>query len=93
MIRSAISLVVCTFFATSAFASDPFTVFEGKDASAPKQPQACVSSDGVVHVTFGVGDQIYSCNIEGEKCSVPQAAVRRCRTFWKNAFENSALLG
>ena len=76
MIRSAISLVVCTFFATSAFASDPFTVFKGKDASAPKQPQACVSSDGVVHVTFGVGDQIYYCNIEGEKCSVRQAAFR-----------------
>jgi|JI9StandDraft_1071089.scaffolds.fasta_scaffold01264_1 hypothetical protein len=76
MIRAAISIVVCTFLSTSAFASDPFTLFEGKDTSAPKQPQACISFDGIVHVTFGVGDQVFYCNIEGEKCSVPQAAFR-----------------
>lgn len=75
MIRSALSLLVL-FVASSGLAGEPFAVFEGKDASTPKQPQACVSSEGVVYVTFGVGDQVYCCQISGEKCTEPQVAFR-----------------
>lgn len=62
--------------ATLSFASEPFVIFEGKDKLAPQQPQACVTSDGVVHVTFGVGDQVFYCKVEDDKCSAPQAAFR-----------------
>ncbi len=55
MIRSALSFFASIFiFAATTFATEPFTVFEGKDASTPKQPQACLSSDGAVHITFGL---------------------------------------
>ncbi len=82
MTRSALSFFASLFiFAATTFATEPFTVFEGKDPSPPKQPQACVSSDGVVHVTFGVGDQVYYCNIEGENAQFPRLpfAYQTCR--------------
>ncbi len=50
--------------------------FAGKDASVPKQPQACTSPEGTIHVTFGVGEQVYYCNIADEKCSTPQVAFQ-----------------
>lgn len=75
MFRSVMSLLVL-LVASSSIAREPFTVFEGQDASAPKQPQACVSSEGLVYVTFGVGEQVYCCQIDGEKCTEPQVAFR-----------------
>jgi hypothetical protein len=77
MIRSALSFFASIFiFAATTFATEPFTVFEGKDASTPKQPQACLSSDGAVHITFGVGDQVFYCKVKDDKCSAPQPAFR-----------------
>lgn len=58
----------------NAMASEPFVVFQGTSDSAPKQPQACISSDGVVHVTFGVGNQVYYCNLRGDTLSPPRVA-------------------
>lgn len=75
MIRSTILLLMLCA-ASLSVAGEPFTVFEGKDASAPKQPQACVSSNNVIYVTFGVGDQVYCCHIDDEECSEPQVAFR-----------------
>lgn len=61
---------------STVHANESFTVMAGKDASAPKQPQAYVSADGLVHVTFGIGEQVFYCTISGEKCTTPKAAFR-----------------
>ena len=68
--------MLCCLVVSLAFASEPMVVFEGKDAAAPKQPQAFVGSDGVVHVTFGVGNDVYYCNLAGDKCSLPKVACQ-----------------
>ncbi len=75
MMRAAVWLILC-LGASCSCAAEPFTIFEGKDASAPKQPQACISTDGTAHIAFGVADQVYYCRIEGEKHLPPQAAFR-----------------
>ncbi len=62
--------------ATSIAAEEPFTIFEGKEGLVPKQPQACVDSSGMVHVAFGVADQVYYCRIDRQICSVPEIAFR-----------------
>jgi hypothetical protein len=48
----------------------------GSGEKSPKQPQACVDSTGAVHVTFGVGDNVYYCKLEAEKKPAPQIAFR-----------------
>lgn len=75
MMKSIYALAVLTI-ATAASAAEPFTLFERHDESVPKQPQAFVSSSGVVHVTFGVDDQVYYCSIDHDKLSPPQVAFQ-----------------
>jgi hypothetical protein len=39
-------------------ASEPFAISEQPGSQIPKQPQAFASADGVVHVSFGMGEQV-----------------------------------
>jgi hypothetical protein len=41
------------------FATEPVVVTAGRGPEAPKQPQITVSSDGVVHGVFGVGQNVF----------------------------------
>jgi hypothetical protein len=75
MLRTACSIILISF-SVSAFASGPFTIMDGGDAHAPKQPQACVSSKGIMHVTFGAGEDVYFCSVDDKECSVPLVAFR-----------------
>ena len=58
-----VSFVVIAFvcYGTSVFsnANEPVRIAEGQGAAAPKQPQACIGVDGVVHLVYGVGDQVH----------------------------------
>ena len=65
---------LASVLATLSYASEPFVIFDGNANAAPKQPQACASEDGTVHLTFGVGEQVYYCRMEGDKASAPQSA-------------------
>ncbi|MCU0717700.1 MAG: glycoside hydrolase [Pirellula sp.] len=69
-------LVYVLALSSTSFGADPFTIMQGRDALAPKQPQACIASNGSVHVAFGVGDQVYHCSIGDEGNSDPQAAFK-----------------
>lgn len=71
-----VCLLVVVAITSSTIASEPFEVFAGNDKSAPLQPQACVSANGIVHVTFGVGSEVYYCNVHEGKCSVPHVAFQ-----------------
>jgi hypothetical protein len=75
MVKS-IVFATLSVIATSLSAGDPFTVFEGPSESAPRQPQACVSEDGVAHLTFGVGDQVFYCQVNGPSKLEPQVVFR-----------------
>ena len=75
MFKTIIAIIVSAF-ATFIAAAEPFLVFEGNESSAPKQPQACISSTGTVHLTFGVGQQVYYCRVDGDKCSAAQVAFQ-----------------
>jgi hypothetical protein len=75
MIRS-FAFVVVTTVVTSLCAEDPFTIYEGNSAGSPKQPQAYFSAEGVAHLTFGVGDQVFYCKVNGPTASAPQVAFR-----------------
>ncbi len=66
-----VSLMVAT-----ASAGEPFTIYEGSNAVPPKQPQSYLSAQGVAHLTFGVGDQVFYCQVNGQTASVPQVAFR-----------------
>ncbi|MFM8172335.1 MAG: hypothetical protein ACKN81_02210, partial [Pirellulaceae bacterium] len=52
-------LLVGWLILSFAKAGEPFTIFEGSEALAPKQPQACISTSGTVHLVFGVGNEVY----------------------------------
>ncbi len=74
MIRSVLLwLTLCV--ASSSVGAEPFIVFEGKDAAVPKQPQACVSASGVVHVTFGA----YLVTSRPRRRVSPRLAAEACR--------------
>ncbi len=47
-------------------AQEPLTIFEGTALAVPKQPQAFVSADDTVHLTFGVADRIHYAKYDGE---------------------------
>jgi hypothetical protein len=48
------------------YAGEPIIIYQGTQGSPPKQPQAFVSTDGTVHLTFGVGDKVhYTSNAKG----------------------------
>jgi len=59
-------------------AAEPVIVAQGAGPRAPKQPQAAVSSDGTVHLVYGVGDMVqYSRSTDGGKSfSKPADAFR-----------------
>ncbi len=57
-------------------AGEPFVIFKGQPSSIPHQPQAHMSADGIVHLTFGIGEQVYYCNVNGEKASAAQIAFK-----------------
>jgi BNR repeat-like domain len=71
-----VGLFFSIILSTLSFAAEPFTVLAGRDAEAPKQPQACVDAKGVVHVTFGGGEQVYYCSIEPDQSIQPSVAFR-----------------
>ncbi len=53
----ALSLVCLIVLGIQRLVSEPITVFSGEGERTPKQPQACIDSQGVVHLTFGVGEE------------------------------------
>ncbi|MFM2216828.1 MAG: hypothetical protein RL240_1146 [Planctomycetota bacterium] len=71
-----LSPILALLFSLGSFGADPFTVMQGKDAKAPLQPQACGGPDGSLHLTFGVADQVYYCQIDEAPKLSPQAAFR-----------------
>ncbi len=75
MLRTVCSIVLISL-SVSAVASEPFTIMGGGDAKVPMQPQACVSSKGIINVTFGVGEEVYYCSVDDEKLSAPLVAFR-----------------
>lgn len=48
--------------AKNSFSDSPVTVAEGQGSSVPKQPQASVGDDGVVHLVYGIGDKVHYSN-------------------------------
>lgn len=77
MLKTACSIVLIALsIAVSAFASEPFTIMDGGAAKTPKQPQACASSNGIIHVTFGAGEEVYYCSVDDEVLSAPLVAFR-----------------
>ncbi|XZE44294.1 sialidase family protein [Pirellulaceae bacterium SH467] len=67
-------LICLLAISTTSLGADPITVMLGKDANAPKQPQACIGSDGSVHVVFGVGELVYHCVMDDQGTPVPNKA-------------------
>ena len=66
-------LLVGWLILSFAKAGEPFTIFEGSEALAPKQPQACISTSGTVHLVFGVGNEVYYSKLSSERRSKPQS--------------------
>ncbi len=58
-------------------AEEPIVISSSK-VTAPKQPQAAISADGIVHVVFGVGEDVVYCRSmdEGKSFSEPKVAFR-----------------
>ena len=63
---------------TLAVAAEPVVVAHGSGGHAPKQPQAAVAADGVVHLVYGVGESVYhtSSTDGGETFAPPREAFR-----------------
>ncbi|AMV35563.1 hypothetical protein VN12_25955 [Pirellula sp. SH-Sr6A] len=59
---------------TTSLGAEPITIMLGKDANAPKQPQACIASDESVHVAFGVGEHVYHCVMDEQTKPVAKKA-------------------
>ncbi len=68
--------IILLLIPTVVFAADPFTIMSGSEERTPKQPQACIDTTGVVHVTFGMGDQVYYCKVDVSEKPSPMAAFR-----------------
>lgn len=75
MIKNLLAISL-TLISASAWGSQPLALLAGSGPQTPKQPQACVDPRGGVHVTFGVGEDVYYCNIEGDDQPVPTVAFR-----------------
>ena len=75
-------LVVATCVAFSCHSipvsADEAILIASVDSNGPKQPQAAVSSNGVVHVVFGSGDEVSHCSSSdnGKSFSKPSVAFR-----------------
>lgn len=57
----AIATLATVLLTTLVYGGEPIVVARGAGKQVPKQPQAVLSADGVVHVAYGVGDQVYYC--------------------------------
>ena len=61
-----LSVVVFAFACVGAsrfsICNEPVKIASGQGSSAPKQPQVCIGSDGIVHLVYGVGDQVHYSN-------------------------------
>lgn len=66
-------LLIGSLFVSFAKAGEPFTVFEGNEALAPKQPQACMSRSGTVHLVFGVGNEVYYSKLSSDRGAKPKS--------------------
>ncbi len=66
---------ISMMIAASLHADEPFIVYQVEAPNVPKQPQACASSDGIIHLTFGVDSKIFYCNNLGGTFGSPVAAV------------------
>lgn len=58
--------------------ADEPIVISSSNVTAPKQPQAAISAEGIVHVVFGMGEDIVHCRSkdEGKSFSEPRVAFR-----------------
>ncbi len=59
-----------------AFGSEPFAIISGSGEQSPQQPQACIDRQGIVHLTYGMGDAVYYCKIEASEKPLPRLAFR-----------------
>lgn len=64
------------FFPSLVIGSEPFTIISGRGDKSPQQPQACTDKQGIMHLTFGVGDEVYYCPIEAAEKPSPIIALR-----------------
>lgn len=71
-----LSFLLMSLSVFSLRADEPYVVFEQSGSLAPKQPQACVSPDGVVHLTFGVGDEVFYSAMKYGAVAAPKAAFK-----------------
>jgi BNR repeat-like domain len=72
MIRLIVCAFMCLMVATTN-ADEPLTIYEGSNTHPPKQPQAWLTPEGVAHLTFGVGDQVFYGQLKGQSVSAPRA--------------------
>ncbi len=72
----ALSLVCLIVLGNTAIGSEPITVFSGEGERTPKQPQACIDSQGVVHLTFGVGEDVHFCTIMPDGIIDQKSSIR-----------------
>jgi BNR repeat-like domain len=74
-----IKLIVSMFLSlmvTTTIAGEPFSIYDGSNAVPPKQPQACLTPDGIAHLTFGVGDKVFYCQLNRQNAAVPRVAFQ-----------------
>ena len=79
MFRSLVTLILfLEVFSNACLVADEPIVLSSSKAAAPKQPQAAISADGIVHVVFGVGEDVVHCRSmdEGKSFSEPVVAFR-----------------
>lgn len=72
-------LCLCPVLCSTCIAkSDESVLLATGDTNGPKQPQAAVSSDGVVYAVFGFGEDIFVCSSRdsGKSFSNPTVAFR-----------------
>lgn len=79
MFRSLFALILFLEVVGNGYlAADEPIVISSSKVAAPKQPQAAISADGIVHVVFGVGEDVVYCRSinEGKSFSEPVVAFR-----------------
>ena len=79
MFRSFFALILfLEVVGNGSLVADEAIVISSSNVAAPKQPQAAISADGIVHVVFGVGEDVVHCRSmnEGKSFSEPKVAFR-----------------
>lgn len=56
-----LSLWFALVIVAPVFAAEPVLIATGAGDLAPKQPQAAVAADGIVHLVYGVKDSVFHC--------------------------------